>query len=212
MTYVRPDLDLEVFLDGSGVPINYGRRWGMDSPPEDLYSVCAHPQRFAPLAVVARALVDHLIDAYDVDVADTAALPGYLEAAEIGSESYPVSVTLLTPKDSEAAPLTVVETAFPGVHVLAGAAGDHPFPACGCDACDDDVLDVAEELERLVFAVVGGRYQEKLTSRKVTRGWFDDHGSQESEMPRRVAEQEEVTALIRARRHLGAQWAPWTLR
>ena len=49
MTYRRPELELGIYLDEFGVPIPYGRRWGMGSPPDVTYSVCAHPERFAPV-------------------------------------------------------------------------------------------------------------------------------------------------------------------
>ena len=212
MTYVRPELELGIYLDEFGVPIPYGRRWGMGSPPEVTYSVCAHPERFAPVYPVAQALVDHLIDAYDVDVSDTARLPGWLEAAEIGSESYPVSITRLTPKDPEAAPLSFVELASPGVVVMAGAAARATFPQCGCDACDTDVVELIETMENQVFAVVAGEFQERLTRLKVYETWRGQDWSHAGWMPRRHAERDDVTALIRARRHLGAQWQPWPTR
>ncbi|MDO8150372.1 DUF6226 family protein [Isoptericola sp. b408] len=47
-TYVRPALPAVVFRDDAGAPIPYGARWtDRAGPPEDTYSVCAHPERFA---------------------------------------------------------------------------------------------------------------------------------------------------------------------
>ena len=40
----------------------------MDHPPEDTYSVTRHPERFAPLLEVARALREYLVATYDVTV------------------------------------------------------------------------------------------------------------------------------------------------
>ena len=45
----------------------------------------------------------------------------------------------LSPRSPTGAPLTVVLTGFPGVMVEAGVLHSIPFPACGCDACDEDV-------------------------------------------------------------------------
>ena len=55
-SYVRPLIEAPVFRDADGAVINYGSRWH-GSPPEDTYSVDTHPERFAPLHVVADALI-----------------------------------------------------------------------------------------------------------------------------------------------------------
>mgnify|MGYP001508082597 CR=1 FL=1 len=69
--YVRPPILRQVFHDADGVPFEYGRRWDhLDGPPEDTYSVDSHPERFAPLAGVADALVRHLAATYAVTVED----------------------------------------------------------------------------------------------------------------------------------------------
>lgn len=53
-------------------------------------------------------------------------------------------------------------TSFPGVCLHAGALHDFHFPVCGCDACDDDVLSLVEELEWTVRVVTCGGYAERL--------------------------------------------------
>jgi len=211
--YVRPPLESPNFVDGAGAYIPYGYRWGVDGPPDDAYSQCTHPERFAPLVEVARALVDHLIDAYDVDVSDTAMLPGWIAAAEVGSGSYPMTVTRLTPRNPASASLTFIETALPGVCVLAGAACTNSVPQCGCDACDEGILEEADLLEEFVFAVIDGDFQETLTRTEVIEEWHSPSGSQHaSRMPRRVAAPEAIAALKAADRHKGASWAPWASR
>lgn len=62
---MRPDLHLGVYLDERGLPIPYGRRWGMGHPPEDTYSVTRHPERFEPLVEVSRALQAHVAENYE---------------------------------------------------------------------------------------------------------------------------------------------------
>lgn len=211
--YVRPPMDSPHFVDDAGAYIPYGYRWGSDGPPPDAYSRTTHPERFAPLVEVARALVDHLIDAYDVDVSDTAMLPGWMAAAEVGSGSYPMTVTRLTPRNPASAPLTFIETALPGVCVLAGAACTVSVPQCGCDACDEGLLEQADRLEALVFAVLDGNFQERLTRAEVIEEWGTPSGSvYGSFMPRRVAAPEAIAALKAADRHKGASWAPWAPR
>lgn len=66
--YVRPGLPAETYYSAGGEPIPYGRHWGADGPDPDSYSVDSRPERFAGLYAVARALIDHLSAAYDVDV------------------------------------------------------------------------------------------------------------------------------------------------
>jgi hypothetical protein len=58
--YRRPELHFGTFHDSSGRPIPYGDRWE-GVPADDLpYSVATHPERFAPLHEVARALAEAL--------------------------------------------------------------------------------------------------------------------------------------------------------
>lgn len=53
--YRRPEIVETAFHDEHGAVIDNGNRWDM-SPPEDTYPVCAYPERFAPLLMVANAL------------------------------------------------------------------------------------------------------------------------------------------------------------
>ncbi|MGX9294439.1 DUF6226 family protein [Tsukamurella paurometabola] len=46
--------------------IEYGDRWGIDSPPDDSYSRTINLDRFEPLHLVADALIDHLVSTYEV--------------------------------------------------------------------------------------------------------------------------------------------------
>ena len=58
-----------------------------------------------------------------------------------------VHAVRVTPRNPASAPLTFVFTPFPGVYLHAGSLHDFHFPVCGCDACDDSVADLVEELE-----------------------------------------------------------------
>lgn len=160
--YARPPVPEQVFRDPSGRVIDYGNRWAAEDAPDDTYSVVSHPERFAPLHTVADALIAHLAAAYDVTVEDGPALAADLlhERVEV------VRAVRVTPADSDAAPLTFVFTAFPGLIVHAGLLHDVVFPACGCDHCDE-VWDVeADQLERDVFAVVAGGFRERIGQRE----------------------------------------------
>lgn len=167
-SYVRPVLPAETYLDEDGRPIRYGERWDC-SPPDDSYSVVSHPERFRGLHAVADALVDHLVTSHRVtalDVTDPAGRPPDWsddDAPWVDARFEVLKLVRLSPDNADAAPLTIAHTGFPGVIVLAGALHDFPLPRCGCDACDEDPLRLADELEELVFAVVAGGYQEDLT-------------------------------------------------
>lgn len=68
-SYRRTSIDAAVFRDADGRVIEYGNRWG-GWFPEDTYSVETHPERFAPLDMVADALIAQLSVTYDVDVVE----------------------------------------------------------------------------------------------------------------------------------------------
>lgn len=149
--YVRPHLDLGEYLDDEGRPIPYGSVHDMyddGAPPEEAYNQCAHPERFEPIAEVGRALLDHLEDTYDVDRAEQ----------ELDGQRH----VTLTPRSGGGTALTmrVPLTGLPGVELTAGFRYRCWWPGCGCDACDDDVPDLLEELEATVFAIVEGAMSE----------------------------------------------------
>lgn len=143
--YVRPRFDHRAWLDDDGRPIAYGDRWDVgEDPPEELYSECAHPERFEPLVTTALALLDHLERRYDVD-----------RTEEVVDEQTHVT---LTPTSGTGPVLTVVHPAgaLPSVEIRAGSRVES-WPVCGCDACDDSVPHLLDQLETTVFAIVEGK-------------------------------------------------------
>ncbi|WP_354476545.1 DUF6226 family protein [Marisediminicola sp. UYEF4] len=64
------------------------------------------------------------------------------------------------PREPTAAPLTIVFTGFPGLFLHSGVLHDFHLPVCGGDACDDDVTNVADELEWTVRTIASGGYPE----------------------------------------------------
>jgi hypothetical protein len=153
--YRRPTVLIEAFADDLGELVPYGSRyWGTDGegkrvePPAGVYSACTHPQRFEPVAVVGHALVDYLAAAYEVDRTD--------------SVNDGRAETRLTPRSGGGAPLTFVfgNEDLPGVRVQAGWRFEGLWPDCGCDACDDDVNYLLDDLENTVLTIVRGGMSE----------------------------------------------------
>ncbi|PPF16132.1 DUF6226 family protein [Rathayibacter sp. AY1A7] len=160
--YARPAVADRVFIGEDGRPIPYGTRWQGESPPDESYSVTSDLERFQPLHTVADALLEHLERTYDVTVEDDPALASRDEA-EI---SWAARAVRVTPRSVDAAPLTIVWTVFPGVLLHAGTLHRFNYPVCGCDACDDEWTALADDLERTVFDVVAGRYEESIAAGK----------------------------------------------
>lgn len=155
--YLRPPVSEPVCYDASGQVITYGTRWN-DGPPGDSYSVCTHPERFAPLVPIADALIAHLVATYQVECREDLAY---------ASDLYPpvqdvVRALRLTPVRADAAPLTFVFTADPAIVVHAGLLTNFHFPSCGCDACDECWDGAAQSLEDTIFAVTDGRFGEAV--------------------------------------------------
>jgi hypothetical protein len=141
--YQRPEWPHRVFSEG---------------PPPGVYSVETHLERFAPLHLVAEALIEHLAGTYDVVVGnDPAHVADFIRPTDV------VRVTRVAPTDPVAAPLTFGFIAHPGVILHAGLLHDFIYPACGCDACDETAADQAEQLEWQVLAVAAGHYRESYT-------------------------------------------------
>lgn len=166
-SYIRPLIDAPVFLDADGAVIDYGNRWH-GSPPEDTYSVDTHPERFAPLHIVAEALIAHLRETYDVGVDE-----GIAAAGDLLHPSFHevVRAVRVRPKDPKCASITLVFTTYPAILLHLGLLHDFRYPVCGCDACDSNWQGEADELEQHVFATVSGNYRE--TIERGPRPWVD---------------------------------------
>lgn len=149
--YARPDVEVATYHDGAGRPIPYGERfWAVGvEPPESAYSACTHPERFVPVAQVAEALVDHLVHTYDVERTD--------------SERAGRRTVVLSPRGAGAT-LTVrfgdPDAPAASVRVSAGRRFEESWPDCGCDACDDDVAALLDDLEDTVLTIVEGGMSE----------------------------------------------------
>ncbi|MFQ1003812.1 DUF6226 family protein [Modestobacter sp. SSW1-42] len=130
-----------------------GGRWGDEEPPAEAHSRVSDPERFRPLLAATDDLVADLRRRFDVEVSD--------EPLDAG---HGLPAQRLHPATGDGADLVVVRTDFPGVHLRAGRWTDASFPRCGCDACDEQVDELIEELVAFAGDVTGGRFGEQLTA------------------------------------------------
>jgi len=160
--YVRPSVESVEFRDDDGNIIDYGNRWASrgGTPPGDSYSVDDHPERFAPLHIVAAALIDYLASTYEVDVEEGHHVTDGLLHAPTAEET--VRAVRLTPRGGARAPLVFVLTRYPALRLHAGTLFRGSYPSCGCNACDERWDDAAGELEWQVFSIVGGGFTEEV--------------------------------------------------
>ncbi|MBN9756107.1 hypothetical protein Ae406Ps2_0856c [Pseudonocardia sp. Ae406_Ps2] len=212
-SYRRPVVVTGPFRDADGSVIPYGHRWDSDGPPEDSYSVVTHPERFRPLHAVADALVADLAERFDVELSELPEDPATTgDAAELLPDTV-LRTTSLRPRDPAAATLTVTWTALPGLGLAAGAWWRSSLPVCGCDACDDDVERLADELERTVGAITAGAFREWRV-RRADRMWHGHAlgpyagGSSSGESWAATEDEEDLGPAGPNDR----RWAPWPTR
>lgn len=116
-------------------------------PEDDAYGRVTDPERYLPLHGVADAIIEQLVNEYDVSVERG----GSELDADLASEA-----DRLVRLSADAATLTIAWTSFPGVIIRVGAGQREGFPRCGCDACDEPVDELIDELRhRLREAAVG---------------------------------------------------------
>ncbi|WP_062078232.1 DUF6226 family protein [Demequina globuliformis] len=207
--YRRPEIVEDIFRDEHGAVIDYGNRWDM-SPPDDTYSVCAHPERFAPLHTVANALIDNLIATYDVEVDEGEHVVRDLIR---GSGRETVRAVRLRPRDPRCAPLTFVLNDHPGVELHVGALLDEHYPVCGCDACDESWQESADDLEKVVFAVAAGGLDEWVGRGPRARVGFRltyPAGSQAGESRAKEFPRERIVEARRTLKHVRGAWRAWS--
>lgn len=135
--FALPPIARREILGYDGRPIPYGSRWGLGAPPEDAYGVASHTERYAPLHDVADALLAHVLATRACSMEESPLDRGELRAVALRADAR-------DGRDPRLAAIRLAWTDFPGV--TAELSGDVPeaAPVCGCDACDEDVVAVAE--------------------------------------------------------------------
>ena len=128
-------------------------------PLPESYSRITNPERFAPLQTRAHELLAKLASEYAVDVIETAG-----DDTQVFDQLGPgiLKTVTLRPRSRNSAQLRMAFTDFPGVTVEFGVGTKVGFPACGCDACNEQPETEAERLEWMVENLVAGRFTERV--------------------------------------------------
>ena len=137
-------------------------------PPDEAYGRVTNPERYRAVVDAAHELISSLVADFEVSVESGAAATDFP-----GWHGPEASTTWLIPACGM--PIAVMYTDFPGVVLRVGTLNRYgpydAFPSCGCDACDESIPDLVEQMDELVAAVVDGSYREGLTKKMVWREW-----------------------------------------
>ena len=188
-----------------------GGRWGPEGPPPEAYSRVTNAERFRPLHGAMLEIIGRLENDFEVEREDGYGLD---EELEKGLELAGPSVRL-NPRNAGAAPIGVVFSNFPGLHLRFGRWYKEPFPSCGCDACDESAEGEIERLAEMVEDVTAGRFREALRRPLIpflgsawweTKMWSPDgrRSIRRSRVDRRSADR-----MSGGRRRLVLDWESW---
>jgi hypothetical protein len=178
-----------------------GHRWGTAGPPLEAYSRVTDPERFASLHHAATGLLDGLEREFEAQRSEAYGLDPELE--QDCNLSRP-SVALL-PRDTGAAPIVIVFSAFPGLRVRFGRWYVVAFPTCGCDACDETAESETARLRSFIDNMTAGRFRETI---RESEFWSAD-GRCAEELR---LDQARTRKLLAAEDRRAYDWGPWPRR
>ena len=131
---------------------------GLEGPPPEAYSRVTNAERFRPLHPAMLEIIGRLESGFEVERAEAYGLD---EELERGLDLARPCVGL-RPRDTDAAPIAVAFSAFPGLHVRFGRWHTELFPVCGCDVCGESAEDQIERLSKMVDDITAGRFREEV--------------------------------------------------
>ena len=135
-------------------------KYGVEQPPDEPYGRVTNPERFRPLHHAVLEMLNALESRFDVERVEGYGLDKELEKASSQPASRP-AITL-KPIHPESAPITVVFTDFPGLHIRFGRWFTDSFPSCGCDACDESADGEMERATELIDSLTSGGFREAV--------------------------------------------------
>ncbi|MDG3014356.1 DUF6226 family protein [Speluncibacter jeojiensis] len=179
----------------------------MEDLPDDAYGRITNTQRYAVLHTAAEELVSDL----------TARFACSVERGPGGAEHFPrphvhpYRYIQFVPDARDAAPIVFGFSDFPRIFLRAGAWAFKGFPACGCDACDEDPEDLIDDLRDVVLAVTERGLAEQISGR--LRSWRSTTWTTATRMgSSREALAGDVARELRSRplQPPADGWQPWT--
>ena len=192
----------------------FGYAKGERIPLLAAYSRVTNPERFLPLHTAMLKTVGRLEKDFEVERTEGYGLDGELAR---GVDLVRSDVKLV-PADPDAAPITVVFTAFPGLYTRFGRWYSEPFPSCGCDACNESAEGEIERLNEMVYDVTAGRFRETIRAPFLSfigSGWreaeFWSPGERRSRSRSRV-DGFQARKMSGGRQRLDLNWKPWPRR
>lgn len=189
-------------------PIDGHEGGAVENPPQEAYGRVTNPQRFAPLIPVAEELISDLERRFEVTVTREQAAP-----RRASSNVRTIESIRLTPPDPDQAPLTITTTSFPGLYLDVGAWQHIALPACGCDACDEQVDDAVEDLVNYCTALAEGKLFERINVARqaLEHTWDGDDWSRSGTLPLTPQREAELRASPVTPPQSG-QWRPWPIK
>ena len=129
-------------------------------PADEAYGRVSDAKRFERLWIDAGRVLEELVSRYEVYRQEGVDLdPDLVARLSAGDVTQ---VVRLTPVTGNGGPLTFAWTAFPGILARFGRWTTEAFPDCGCDACDENVDHLADQLRRHAHALAMGEFTETL--------------------------------------------------
>ena len=187
---------------------------GEGVPLPATYSRVTNPARFLPLHAAMLEIIDRLGNDFEAERTEGYGIDGELAR---GQDLARPDVKL-TPMNSDAAPILVAFTTFPGLHVRFGRWYTESFPPCGCDACDESAEDEIYRLNERVDDVTSGRFRERIKAPLISfigSGWQEAKfwlpGKRKSRSGSRL-DGFSARRMSGGRRRLDLNWQPWPRR
>ena len=178
-------------------------RWGMEGPPEEMYSRVTNPERFLQLHDAVLHLADELERVYMVARREVLAATG-IELVRPSIE--------LVPASPASASIRLSFTAFPGVRVRFGSFLTDSFPSCGCDACDESAEGEMARLGEMIDSVAEGKFRETIRvglTGRASLQWELSLGSSHRAGGGEIQHSENLPGRGRKRT---IKWQPWQRR
>ena len=190
-----------------------GSRWEHSAPPLEAYSRVTDAERFMPLHTAMMDLILRLETAFHIERVEGYGLDEELEKPF----NLARSSVRLSPRDPDAAPISVAFSDFPGLHVRFGRWSTELFAVCGCDACDESAEGEIKRITRMVDSVTHGGFREAVQRSIVPfvgSGWLETecrtpnsmHGSKSR------LDGSQARLMSGGRRPLELNWRPWPRR